>query len=280
MSANSAGAPAPRTARPVDAVARIVAIGLHRGRLELRQFVRERDAMVFTFALPIAVYAVFAVTMTGEVTVGGQAVDHRQYMLPGLLASAVLLTGFQSTAITFAQDRSSGALLRLRTTPLHPASYFVGKAILVAVTSAVQLALLLAFAAVVFGVPGPRSWPLLLAVWLLGCLAGTTTGLALATLLRTSRGAVATVTGITLLLQFVCGCFLMFAALPGWLQEAVSPLFATWIARGMRAAMLPERMSAAEPGGTWAIGMMGMVLVAWIVAGLVVSAWRFRWHRV
>lgn len=279
MNADVAGA-RPRTGHPLESLARVVAIGVHRGRLELGQFVRERDAMVFTFALPIAVYAVFAVTMTGEVELAGQTIDHRRYMLPGLLASAVLLSGFQSTAITFAQDRSSGALLRLRTTPLHPASYFLGKAILVVVTSAVQLALLLAFAAAVFGVPGPRSWPLLLTVWLLGCLAGTTTGVAVATLLHSSRGAVATVTGITLLLQFVCGSFLMFAALPAWLQQAVGPLFPTWIARGMRAAMLPERMSAAEPGGTWAVGAMGIVLVGWILAGLVVSALRFRWHRI
>lgn len=267
------------TAGSAGRITRILAIGARRGALELTQFMREREAVVFTFALPFLVYAVFAITQTGDVMLAGETIGHRQYMLPGILASAILLTGFQSTAIGFAQDRASGALLRLKTTPLHPVSYFIGKAILVAVTSAVQIALLLAFAAAL-GVPAPRSWALLVAVWLLGCLAGTTTGVALATVLRSPRGAVATVTGITLLLQFVCGGFLMFASLPDWLQSAVGPLFATWIARGMRAAVLPERMAAAEPGGTWAIGVMGIVLVGWIVAGLALSAWRFRWNRV
>ncbi|AEG43425.1 ABC transporter permease [Isoptericola variabilis] len=259
-------------------------LSLVRAGLELRQFWRERDAVIFIFAYPIVMMAIFS-TVFGSAEQGteqGMTVDFARYFLPGMIATGVMLTSFQSLAIAIAVERDDGTLRRLRATPLPASAYFGGKVVLTIATSVVQTAILLAVAALAFDVPlptDPGRWFTFAWVFLLGTATGTVCGVAFSSLPRSGRSATAVVTPVVLVLQFTSGVFFAFYMLPGWMQTASSLFPLKWIAQGMRSVFLPEEMVVLEPGGSWQHAETAGVLVAWLVVALVVGIRTFRWRR-
>ena len=264
-----------------------VRLGLARTDAELRAFFRERDAVVFIFTYPLIMLAIFATVFDGQDQgTGGYSVPFAQYFLPGMIATGVMLTSFQSLAISIATERDDGTLKRLRSTPLPASAYFYGKVGLVLVTSVVQTVLLLALAALAYDVPMPWDMPdagtrLATFAWVfvLGCAAGTVCGVAFSSVPRSGRSATAVVTPVVLVLQFISGVFFAFFALPSWMQTVASVFPLKWMAQGMRSVFLPERAAALEPSGSWQHGATAALLVAWLVVGLVVGARSFRWRR-
>jgi ABC-2 type transport system permease protein len=261
----------------------VLRLGLVRAGVELRQFARERDAVVFVFAYPILLLAVFATVFGGDTQgADGVQVDFARYFLPGMIATGVMLTSFQTLAISIAVERDDGTLRRLRATPLPATSYFLGKVLLTLATSLVQTAALLAVAALAYDVPLPTDagrWATFAWVFVLGTATGTVCGVAFSSLPRSGRSASAVVTPVVLLLQFVSGVFFAFYALPGWLQTVASLFPLKWLAQGMRSVFLPADMAALEVGGSWQHGATAAVLGAWLVAALVVGVRTFRWRR-
>src|SRR5699024_7492491 len=123
--------PALSPARPGSSAAlpSVLSIGVARTALEIRQFFRERDAVVFIFAYPVIMLAIFA-TVFGQngATVGPEpGIAFAQYFLPGMVATGVMLSSFQQVAISIAVERDEGALKRLRATPMPASAYFLGK---------------------------------------------------------------------------------------------------------------------------------------------------------
>jgi ABC-2 type transport system permease protein len=262
-----------------------VRLGLARTSYEVRGFFRERDAVIFIFAYPVIMLAIFA-TVFGQdgsdIEIGGTSVSFTQYFLPGMVATGVMLTSFQSLAISIAVERDEGALKRLRATPLPAASYFLGKIGQVLVSCLLQVAILLTVAAVAFDVPMPDEagdWATFAWVLLLGTATGAVSGVAFSSLPRSGRSASTVVTPIVLVLQFISGVFFRFDELPSWMQSVASLFPLKWMAQGMRSVFLPDEAAALEAGGSWQLGATAAVLVAWLVVGLVVGVRTFRWRR-
>ena len=272
----------PRLARPAPPSA--LTLGLARTGLELRQFFRERDAVIFIFAYPVIMLAIFA-TVFGQdgATVGPEpGIPFAQYFLPGMLATGVLLSSFQNLAISIAVERDEGGLKRLRATPLPASAYFLGKVGSVLVTSVVQVGLLLVVSAVVFGIDLPTTtdrWLTFAWVFALGTASGAICGVAFSSLPRSGKSASAVVTPVVLVLQFISGVFFTYDSLPSWMQQVASLFPLKWMAQGMRSVFLPDWAEAGEPSGSWEHGMTATVLAAYLVVGLVVGAKTFRWRR-
>lgn len=284
MTATTAPATRSAPANPA-ALPGTLRLGLVRTRLELRQHFRERDAVVFIFLYPVIMLAIFA-TVFGQdgARVGPDpgSVPFAQYFLPGMVATGVMLSSFQSLAITIAVERDEGGLKRLRGTPLPATAYFLGKVGQVLVASALQLTLLLAVAGLVFDVPlptDPDRWFTFAWVFLLGTAAGSVCGVAFSSVPRTGRSASAVVTPVVLVLQFVSGVFFMYDALPTWMQQVASVFPLKWMAQGMRSVFLPETYLPMEVAGSWEHSMTALVLAVWAVVGLVLGVRTFRWTR-
>ena len=258
--------------------------GLVRGGVELLQFVRERDLVVFSFAYPILMLAIFA-TVFGDndpIVADGVTVSFAQYFLPGMVATGVMLSTYQTLAISIAVERDDGTLKRLRATPLPATSYFLGKVFLSLVTVLVQTALLLAVAALAFDVPLPDDagrWATFAWVFVLGTAAGAVCGVAYSSVPSSGRSASAVVVTPLLVLQFTSGVFFSVRELPTWMLDLSSLFPLKWIAQGMRSVFLPDEFAAAEPSGAWQLGATAAVLAAWLVVGLVVGTRTFRWRR-
>jgi len=282
MSATTSTSVAATRAAGAGPLPSALALGLVRIGLELRQFFRERDAVIFIFAYPVIMLAIFA-TVFGQngARVGpGDGIPFAQYFLPGMLATGIMLTSFQNLAITIAVERDEGGLKRLRGTPLPAASYFLGKIGQVLVTSLVQTAILLLAAVTLFDVPLPglSGWVTFAWVFVLGTATGCVCGIAFSAVPRSGRAASAVVTPVVLVLQFISGVFFQYDQLPSWMQQAASVFPLKWMAQGMRSVFMPAS-EAGEVGGSWQHGATVAVLAAWLVLGLAVGIKNFRWKR-
>ncbi|WP_238008128.1 ABC transporter permease [Dactylosporangium sp. AC04546] len=252
-------------------------LGLLRGGLEIKQFLRSRESVVFTLLFPLILLGIFGAVFGGEIAPG---VSFTQYFAAGMIAAGLLATGFQSLAIQIPIEREKGILKRLRGTPMPRTAYFIGKVVMVLAIGAVETVLLLGTAALFFDLDLPSTaarWLTFGWVALLGITACTLCGIAFSSLARTGRSGPAVVTPVAIVLQFISGVFFVYTDLPAWMQgiAAVFPL--KWMTQGMRSVFLPDSFASQEIGGAWQHGTIALVLVGWVVAGLVLCLLTFRW---
>lgn len=258
-----------------------VALGLDRTVLELKMYTREKEAVFFSFLFPILMLTLFSVVFGDEMEAGGSQMSAAEYFLPGMIAAGVVLTSFQTMALSVATERDDGTLKRLRSTPMPPVSYFLGKVGLVIVTALAQQVLLLAVARFAFGVDLPDSlarWATFGSVFGLGAFAGTVLGIAYSSM-ASARSVGAVVIAPILILQFISGVYFAFTDIPVWLQQVASVFPLKWIAQGMRSVFLPDQLATLEMAGGWEHGRTALVLAAWAIGGLVLCVLTFRWTK-
>jgi len=259
-----------------------IALGLDRTVLELKMYSREKEAVFFSFLFPILLLALFSVIFSSQFKdQGATGMTAGGYFLPGMLSAGVLLTSYQTMAMSVASERDDGTLKRLRATPMPPVAYFLGKVGLVATSSTLQVALLLLVARVFFGVHLPTTadrWAVFALVFVLGVFGGTVLGIAYSSM-ATSRTIGAVVIGPMHILQFISGVYIAFDSVPTWLQQIASVFPLKWIAQGMRSVFYPSSLASAEMAGSWETGRTALVLLAWAVGGLVLCVLTFKWFK-
>jgi len=255
----------------------ILRVGLSRGNLELRAFFREWTAVIFVFALP----AVLLVLFGSIFHTAHDGITQGQFMTGGLIAAGLVSTSFLSMGTGIAQDRDNRTLKRLRGTPVSAVSYFIGKVVLVAVTSLAETVLLLAVGVGLFGVTLPHGaarWATFAWVFALGVASCTLLGIAASGLTRSARSAPAVLNLIFLVLEFMSGVFIVpITTLPRWMVDAASFFPLKWTAQGIRSVFLPDGMMSMEEAGRWEHGRTFLALGAWCLIGLALCLATFRW---
>jgi ABC-2 type transport system permease protein len=199
-----------------------------------------------------------------------------------MIASGLVNTGFQSLAITIPMERDVGGLKRLRGTPMPASSYFIGKAILIAASMIIQIALLFGFGLLFFGVEMPTElskWITFTWLVLLGSACSTALGIAFSIVPKSGRGASAVVTPIVIILQFFSGVFFVFTQLPTWMQQLAAIFPLKWLTQGMRSVFLPDSFAAQEVAKSWETGRTFLILLLWLVIGVFFSVRKFKWDR-
>jgi ABC-2 type transport system permease protein len=265
------------------ATKRVVTIGFSRVQVELLQFFREKQSLVFIFAFPVVMLVIFASAFGGStdfINSGSTGITAARYYVTSMIATGVMLTSFQALAISIAVERDNGTLKLLRGTPMPAMAYFIGKVGQVLATTVIQIGLLLVVARIAYGVPLPvdaAHWLRLIWLIAIGSAAGTSLGIAFSSVPRTGRTASAVVTPIVLILQFISGVYFPYGQLPAWMHAIASVFPLKWMAQGMRSVFLPPQMERIEPGGSWQLTTGAIVLSIWLVVGLLVATRTFRW---
>ncbi|MFF2942935.1 ABC transporter permease [Streptomyces niveus] len=254
------------------------ALGLRRGSLELRQFFRQRDQAIFTFAFPIVFLFLFASIFSNDVA--GAGITASQLYVPSMIAAGIMSTSFQSLGISIAIERDNKQLRRLRGTPMPPASYFLGKVWLVLVTGLLETVALLAVGVLFYGIELPTGavdWLTFGWIFVLGLTGCALLGIAISSLPRTGQSASSVVVLPFLVLQFISGVYIAIDTIPDWLLNigALFPL--KWMCQGLRGVFLPETAAVLEQAGGWEYGRIALVLGAWCIGGLVLCLLTFRW---
>ena len=270
----------PRTAPAAAPLPSLLTAGLSRGRLEVTTFFREREAVVFIFALPAVLLLLLGSIFNSEhVQVPG--VTTGQLYAAGMIAGGIMATSFQYLGISVASERDQGMLKRLYGTPLPHAAYFIGKIIQVFVCLIAEVALLMIVGVAFYHLhlpSTPAKWLTLAWICLLGGTACALLGLGVSSLARSARSASPVITLPFLILQFISGIFVPFSDVPRGLQGVAAIFPLKWMAQGLRSVFLPPQAAALEPAHSWELGRVALVLAAWVAAGLVLCIRTFRWQ--
>ncbi|ANP53909.1 ABC-2 type transport system permease protein [Streptomyces griseochromogenes] len=253
-------------------------LGLLRGGLEIKQFFRQREQVVFTFSFPVVFLFLFASIFHDDVR--GSGVTASQLYVPAMMASGIMSTSFQSLGISIAVERDEKVLRRLRGTPMPPTAYFLGKIWLVLFTGVLETAILL-FAGTVFydvHLPAdPGRWFDFAWIFVLGLTACALLGIAISSVPKSAKSASSVVVLPFLVLQFISGVYISIGTIPGWMLDigALFPL--KWLCQGLRGVFLPDSARVLEQAGSWEFGRIALVLAAWCAGGLALCLLTFRW---
>jgi ABC-2 type transport system permease protein len=269
-----------RTAPDVAPLPSLLAMGRSRGRFELTSFFREREVVVFIFALP-AVLLLLLGSIFNNQHVNVPGVTTGQLYAAGMIAGGIMATSFQYLGISVASERDQGMLKRLYGTPLPHTAYFIGKVIQTFVCVVAEVVLLLVVGVALYHLPLPSTpgrWWTLVWVCLLGGVACALLGLGVSSLARSARSASPLVTLPFLVLEFVSGIFVPFSDVPHGLQDVAAVFPLKWMAQGLRSVFLPSQAAALEPAHSWELGRVALVLAVWVAAGLILCIRTFRWQ--
>jgi ABC-2 type transport system permease protein len=238
-------------------------------------FRRNARAVVFTIVMPIVLLVLFnSIFGSGVSTTtlhGGQRIALHAYFTAGIIAYAIMLSGFSSLLISITTAREAGRLKRYRGTPM-PAWVFLGAQILANIlVIAVMVIVLLVIGRVAYDVRVPAGSLGTLAVYVvLGTASMCALGIALTRWTPTADAASALGPFSTVILAFISGTFVPVSQLPDWLAQLGRVFPLAHLADGLQASLV------SHSSGLDATNVA--VLAAWGLGGLVIAVRTFAWE--
>ncbi|GAA0187680.1 ABC transporter permease [Streptomyces cellulosae] len=250
---------------------RVLAVGVRRGLLEMRQMLRTPREAFSLLSTPL-LFVVLSMLLDGDIP--GSDVPMAELLVAGGVTTMVVQAGLLSLTQTLAVEREDGTLLRMRAVPHGIPVYLVAKTVVVAVTAVGGGALTLAAGVLVVGSSAPadaRHWLILLSVPAVGLLALVPFGAVLGAVLPNAREALGFLMIPMLALMVFSGIYFPVSALPGAVQDAVQAFPLKWTAQGVRAALLPDSALSAETSATWELSKVYAINGAWALMGFLVA---------
>ncbi|CAN5677001.1 ABC transporter permease [soil metagenome] len=250
--------PAPTRRAAAPAARRISA----QVRMELVLTLRRGESVLLTFLIPVLILVFF--TLVDVLPTDTE--DPVDFLLPGVLALAVISAAMTGPAIATGFERSTGVLKRLALTPLARRDLIVAKMASVFVVEVLQLVVLLAVGLALGWRPS-----LGLGAAVVGMALATVGFVGLGLLMAGTLPALTTLAAanaVYLVLLFLGGVVVPLDDLPGALRL---------VARGLPSGALSDITHGAL-SGTGTPGAAWLVLVFWAVAGPMAAARWFRWE--
>jgi ABC-2 type transport system permease protein len=251
-----------------------VALLAHQARYDALAFLRNRQARVFTLALPVLFLVIFCSALgNGTVPVGGHEVKVSTYYLPSIIALGTIAASFVSLVISVTTQRETGILKRRRAAPVPAWVLIGGRALTAMGTAALITAILLAVGSIGYGARVPAgTLPALVLAVAVGAGTFCAVGYCLVTFIKSADAAQPLVQIVVLPLYFISGVFLPSNRIGSVLTD-VAKMFPVY---HLRAALLkPFEPDAGAGGFAW--GDLGVLLI-WAVVALAVAVWRFSWQ--
>src|SRR3954468_10791993 len=171
------------TTRTDAALPSLASVYRVRGGVELKEFFRQRESVVFTLAFPVILLVVFGAVLDYDI---GHGVLFTQYFMAGIISAGILGASLQNMAISIATERADGTLKSLVGTPMPKSAYFVGKVVQVLAVTVLIVVILLGVGVLFYDVTLPQGSDWLTFVWvtLLGSAACTLLGIAVSSLAK------------------------------------------------------------------------------------------------
>lgn len=233
-------------------------------KVELLLTLRRGESVLITLIVPVLLLVFFASLNIIPATTG-KAVD---FLLPGILALAVMAAGMVSLGIATAYERYYGVLKRLGSSPLPRSGLIIAKVISVLVLELIQIIVLIGVAAILYGWRPAGSPLLTLLVMAIGTVTFSALGLAMAGALR-AEVTLAAANGLYLLFLLLGGGILPLSHLPPTLAAIAQILPAAALTQALQATM-----SNNAPFPIFSL----VTLVIWTVVILLVAIRTFRWE--
>jgi len=238
-------------------------------RAEITMLFTNGETLFLTLGIPV-VFLLFFSSVHVLPTGTTHPVD---FLVPGILALAVMSTSMTALSIGTGFERGYGVLKRLGSTPLGRPRLLAAKIIAVLLVEALQAAVLVGVGYLLGWNPGGPGGAAALvgqavAAMVLGTVAFGGVGLILAGTLKPLVN-LAVVNALFVVLLLLGGMLIPLSKLPHWLAE---------LSRLLPAAALAEALHGALGHGAPVSSRDWVVLAVWAVAAPVVAALTFRWE--
>jgi ABC-2 type transport system permease protein len=231
-------------------------------RVEMLLTVRRGESLLVTLAIPLGILVFFTKVDAVNTTLR-HPVD---FLVPGVLALAVMSSAMVSLGIATGYERRYGVLKRLGSTPLSRAGLLGAKTLNVLALEVVQAAAIV-ITGIALGWEPSGGLVAAVGLLLLGTVAFAGIGMLLAGTLR-AEANLAIANGLFLVLLFLGGMAYPLAKLPDALET---------FAKALPAAALSETVRAVLDGSSFPTGEF-VVLLVWAVAAPLAAARWFRWE--
>lgn len=176
---------------------------------------------------------------------------------PSLVVLTVAVLGLNHLPTRLTNDRETGVLRRMSTTPASPAALLLAQLIVGLCTVVLSVALMIAVAVLVFGVPTPRNPLQFTAAFGIGTAAVYALGLLIAALAPTARAGAGIAIAGYVLVMFLGGVYLPRFLLPSALRTigdyappGVGAMEQSWIGGGTDLVHLGVMAAIALTAGT------------------------------
>lgn len=232
--------------------------------MELRLTLRRFEGVLITMVVPAVLLIFF-----GAIGIKPEDVARPiDFLLPGMLALAVISTGLVGLSIRTAYERHYGVLKRLGATPLTRGQLLLAKVVSVIAVELVEIVLLVGIAAAFFGWRPTGAFGLAVLAIVLGTVVFSLFGLTLAGAVR-AETTLAAANALYLLFLLLGGIVWPISRLPGALSLPARLLPSSAFADALRATL------SAHP--SLPISNL-LILLAWSVLALVVASRTFQWE--
>ena len=209
-----------------------------------------------------------AIRSDTEVRPGSRYVD---FLVPGLLGLNLMGTGMWGVGFPVATARQQKLLKRMLATPMRRTDYLLALMLARLVWLVLEVACVLGFAMLMFGVEVRGSWIAFTLITLLGTFAFTALGLLVVSRARTIEAVSGLMNLVMLPMWLLSGSFFSAERFPPWMQPFVQALPLTAVNNALRAIMN-------EGAGLAATVAPAAVVAGWTVVSFVVALRIFRWE--
>ncbi len=192
------------------------------------------------------------------------------YLAPGIMAMAVMNSGMFGFTLFVVDARSKGILKRLKATPIHPALILGSRVILGLVVSAIQAAIILVVAILLFGLTVVGSAVLLSLVLAVGALTFLSLGFLVSSISRSADSAEALINVIGMPMIFLGDVFIPIDLMPVQVQVVGKLMPLTYFTRGLRTIMIDGGDLAALVPNLGVLAILGIVI-------FIIAVRTFRW---
>ena len=233
-------------------------------RYELLLTLRRGENILVTLIVPIMLL-IFFTSLNIVPAVNGSAIN---FLLPGILAIAIVAAGMVNLGIATAYERYYGVLKRLGSSPLPRSGLIIAKVVSILLLEILQVLLLVGIALLLYRWHPVGSLLVALLAIVLGTVTFAALGLAMAGALRAEL-TLAGANALFLVFILLGGGILPLSHLPAGLAAFSEILPSTALTQALQAAMIQGAAFPAYPM---------IILAIWAVIVLFLAIRTFKWE--
>ena len=249
-----------REQRPASLIAMIAA----QTRAELQLALRRGESVLITLIIPPVLLVFFGLVDLMPIPPDRRA----EFLVPGILALAIMSTAMVSTGIATAFERYYKVLKRLGVSPLPRGGLLAAKIASILVIELLQTALIVGVAALALAWRPSGAWWAVPLVLVLGTAAFGGLGLLMAGALR-AEATLAVANGLYLVFLLLGGIVFPTSHLGPWLAGPATLLPSTALAETLRSVL---GATDVVPLTSW------LILTAWAILAPLAAMLTFRWE--
>ena len=209
-------------------------------------------------------------------TLNAQSVDSRNlryvdFLMPGIVAMAIMQMGLFSVAFGFVQLKQRGILRRLLATPVQPRSFLFAQVTTRLIVSLLQTGVLIAVGVIFFDVQFVGNLGAIFLLAILGGAVFVSMGFAISGWAKNEQVAAPIANIVAMPMMFLSGVFFPRDVMPAAAQSVTAYLPLTYLGDSLRSI-------AIDGVNLWAVRLDLVGMVVWLIISFVVATRLFRWE--